>query len=242
MRPLLPTVSRYDSLTPVGEPMPTSASPRWVNTPDGREWLLKRMEDSGPEEIIAEGFAWLFGQTLGALIPPCALWRDGTQIGWLSERVKDVEHWGAGLHQRINNPRQVAAMLVLDALLGNRDRHAANLLVDWSLDQTSARLWAIDHGSAGIADVHMFQQLGWAAPRPHRDSPHLPYRLLAPLAHDVAVDAEALNAAQLRGQAEFAWSMVEQMPPTEIINLLVERCQRATKIVAEYLSFFGDTP
>lgn len=233
-------IPRYSSYTQSGEPLPTSASPRWVETVDGKEWLLKRMEDSGAEEIIAEALAWRLGEALDLLIPPGALLTHGAQRGWLSGRLEDVRHWHPTLRARISNLDQVAGMLVLDAILGNRDRHEANILVESSADESSARVWAIDHGAAQVADPILFQQLGLAPPRPHRQSPQLPYRALAAPARTAASRLQAMEEAALRQMAEEAWGLVDQRPPPETLDLLARRCRLAVQIVDAYLTCFGD--
>ncbi len=231
---------RYSSYEQFGEPLSTSASPRWVKTVDDKRWLLKRMEDSGPEEIIAEALAWRLGEALDLLIPTCALLIDGKHRGWLSSCLKDVDHWHPEARGRISNPDQVAGMLVLDAILGNSDRHQANLLVEWSADESSVRVWAIDHGAAQVADSVLFRQLGLDPPRPHRQSPQLPYRALASRARTAALRLQAMDAATLREMAEEAWSLVDQRPPAQTLDLLIQRCKLAVQIVEEYLNFFGD--
>lgn len=99
------------------------------------------------------------------------------------------------------------AMLALDAITHNEDRHLGNILIQPDPDDVHLRAYAIDSGSAlvGWSDFHNLQM---AVPSPRNLAPGIPVDLL---------EAGALAAAARAATIE----------PGEILALVSEACEIA---------------
>lgn len=117
---------------------------------DGDRWVAKMQADTGWEEVAAESISWSLAMALGVSVPAAGTTGDQAldTLVWLSGYVENTCHWSPVFGSQVE-ANDLAAMLVLDALVMNPDRHANNVLVETRLDSTK-KVWAIDHGQAWV--------------------------------------------------------------------------------------------
>lgn len=127
---------------------------RWARDDSGRLWVRKKEEDVGVEPIAAEIIGWYLARFLEVPVPTGATyWRrdQPNATSWLSEVVWPALHWDPDRAHYVNNLDDLGNILVLDVLILNSDRHAANLLLEPDPDELHLHLWAIDAGNALVS-------------------------------------------------------------------------------------------
>lgn len=118
---------------------------------DGRTWIRKRVASTGSEPLVAEALAWLLAQTLDIRVPHAAVLvaQPHGETSWLSREIAPVLHWDDRDASDIENIDTLGAVIALDVLTLNHDRHRGNLLVQ-PLVSGKLQLWAIDSGNAVV--------------------------------------------------------------------------------------------
>jgi len=165
-----------------------------------------------------------------------ALATDGKEWSWLSEVIENVRDWRSELGDLIANPDEVASMLVLDAIIGNQDRHAGNILVKEEPDSTQLQLWSIDSGKALVGWPHDFQALGILPPEPGSNhAVGLPIAAMRERALEVAQIAVGIDPNALRNYVREACDVVAEPEFARIEETLIRRCSAAPKFVPAYL-------
>jgi hypothetical protein len=92
----------------------------------GRQFVLKHgISDT---DVRGESLGWALSHVLGVKTPACALVREGKKQGWCSELVEGASSWRA-IDATSCSAEDIANVFVLDALIGNTDRHEENVLV-----------------------------------------------------------------------------------------------------------------
>ncbi|MDX9722259.1 MAG: hypothetical protein RBU37_16065 [Myxococcota bacterium] len=213
-------------------PVPNGANATWAFDNENRYWVRKRIVNTGVESLFAECVGWLFGDTLGLRQPRAALFEAEDGWSWLSERVPNATHWSSELRDRIANLDEVGAMLALDAILLNEDRHAANILVQPSVGD-QVLLWAIDCGNALVSYPDDFTDTQRPSVRNHARGLPVPALRLGALR--AAELASRLERAKLEAFIDEAVAVAEEPRGHEILELLCERCQSAVAIVNDHL-------
>lgn len=118
----------------------------------GTRWIRKREPNIGYQELLAESLAWLVGTELGVPLPRSAVHTDEEgNRSWLSEQIDHVVHWNPELTNVIENPAGMGAMIALDAILLNPDRHQGNILLQPIGNRGRWHVWAIDHDQVLLA-------------------------------------------------------------------------------------------
>lgn len=96
-------------------PVPHTNDATYTLDTQGNEWIAKREADMGCEALLAEAVTWLLARQLGVRVPDAAFCDAPTERAWLSRRIPDAVHWSALRSNAIANPRETAAIIVLDA-------------------------------------------------------------------------------------------------------------------------------
>ena len=176
------------------------------------------------------------GGYLGVKQPHSALYWDPREDdwSWLSEVVTGV-HWSPDMCDYIINKEEVAAMIVLDALVANDDRHLRNIIAEVSGDEFGFTLWAIDNGKALVAYPEDFLSLGLNPPDPRNHARGLPVEPLTHHAMEVASKAFSIDPRELQAYVEEACEVVQETKAAQIGECLYKRCQNAEDIVQAYL-------
>ncbi len=203
---------------------------------EGREWISKGGDSVGWNDIFAETVSWLLGRRLGVRTPDAAVHVDAAgRPFWLSRRVRFYKHWSAGNDERVVNLGELARMLVLDALVGEIDRHAGNLILEPTPDGKGLTAWAIDSGNALIGQPSDFEALGLDPPDPKNHAKGVPIDALAVAAQEAAIEAEALGDDEIKGFVYEAVTIASGPDGSNICEALRARCRGARLLVPAYL-------
>lgn len=205
----------------------------WVVEAGGREWIHKPV--MGNNEVLAEAIGLLLGNRLGVDTPPAAVFREGSNVSWMSNIISNVVHWEPAKFASLDNPHSLSAIYVLDAIIKNEDRHARNVLLQ-ELGNSRCRIWSIDTADAFIGTPS--DLVGdCSPPRPsnHLRDPPLDAATCAD-AMQVASAAAALPPSALRRDAVTACA-ISACPDLEqqLAEVLIARCKDARAILNAYL-------
>lgn len=201
----------------------------------GRRWVRKRECNTGVEEFLAEMIGWLIGRRLFVPMPEAGVFVGENDRSWLSAQIPDVVHWDASRAHLVTNMGGLGAMMALDALIMNADRHAGNILLQPAPDQLHLKAWAIDHGQALV---------GWPAdyvarhadiPDPRNLARGLPMDLMQEGAMQAAEKATGLALRDILPLVREACTIVEETKMNDVADVLAERCVNACRLVEGYL-------
>ena len=104
-------------------PVDNGSEARWARDASGRQWVRKREADTGFQPLLAEAACYLLGLELQVRQPHAAVFHDGQEWSWMSERIRVAgEHWDPDMRDLIANLDEVGRMVTLDALTFNEDR------------------------------------------------------------------------------------------------------------------------
>lgn len=224
---------------PVGADGEYSEDPHWAHTErDGRQWVVKLGRDGPGHGVAAEAFCWLAGQEIGVRLPNAAI-LEGRSRGWLSGRIPLARNWAADDRDHVVNVGEVGAMLALDAVVANGDRHHRNVLVVHVPDDLHLQIWAIDHARADIVHVPRLVRLADGPPAAHPERPDLtvPRVRDATLAAAEKIEAVPEDAVQRWLQEAF---LADGSPlPAALVELVVGRFNLAIRLAELYLSALG---
>lgn len=225
-----------------GPPVPVEngSEARWARDATGRQWVRKREADTGFQPLLAEAASFLLGEHLGVPQPRGAVFYDGEEWSWMSERIVAAgEHWEPDMRDLIANLDELGRVLTLDAIVFNEDRHRRNLLVEPLGDEAHLKVWAIDAGKAEIGWPSDFVARGLAAPSPHNHARGLPIGAMVEPALAGAAVAAALPEDALRALVGEACALAREPAAAALADALVARCRRAPEIVTRYLDALG---
>lgn len=212
----------------------------YVADKEGRRWVRKREVDTGFQPLLGEAAGWLIGRRLGVPIPDgaaCDL--PSAERAWLSAQIQPVVHWDPGQVSKIDNLADLGAMLTLDVVIHNADRHAGNILLQ-PLDYLHIRAWAIDAGHALIGHANDYEANRGTIPSVANLARGLPLDVLAEGAHEGARVAAELTEKELQGFVLEACEIAQDNAnASRILGVLRERCAVAPKLVASYLDEIG---
>lgn len=224
----------------IGEIGEYTEQPHWAHTErDGKKWVAKLGRDSAGRGIAAEAFSWLLGSEIGLRVPGAAIAVEGLKRAWLSERIEGARNWDPTDRDNIDNVDEVGAMLALDAVVANGDRHHQNVLVVHDPDALHLTVWAIDHGRADIVHLPRLILLGEGPPPVHDDRPDLTPARFRAGAMAAAEQMEALPEATIQAWLTEAFKCDGDALPVELPELVANRFKLATKIADRYLSALG---
>jgi len=221
-------------------PVENGSEARWARDATGRQWVRKREADTGFQPLLAEAACFLLGEHLGVRQPRGAVFHDGSEWSWMSERIVAAgEHWEPDMRDLVANLDELGRMLALDAIVFNEDRHRRNLLVEPVGDEAHLVVWAIDAGKAEIGWPGDFVARGLASPSPHNHARGLPVGTLVEPALAAATLATTLAEDALRALVGEACALAREPAVVSVADALVARCRRAPEIVARYLDALG---
>lgn len=201
----------------------------------GRRWVRKREENIGCEELLAEAIGWLMARRLGAPVPAAAIHMDAEGTSWLSGLVEPVVHWDNGHAPKVENLDELGAVLALDAIIHNPDRHAGNLLVQPQADPLRVKVWAIDHGQALVGWPDDFREKANEIPSIKNLLRGLPVDLVEQYAAAAAQKAIALSGQEILSMVRGACLLTKETKADVIGQTLAARCVDAPRIVASYI-------
>jgi len=202
----------------------------------GRKWVRKRETDMGSEEFLGELLGWLLGNAIGAPLPGGAihLGPDGV-YSWLSESINGVVHWDPSLANSILNPEGLGALLALDAIILNPDRHAGNILLQFQADGDSCKVWGIDQGMAHIAYPNEITGSEDELPHCRNVARGIPIDLVSEGTVAAATRAAQLEPSRIRGMVHLACVWAREPKADVIAQMLISRCAQAETLLRVYL-------
>lgn len=217
----------------VGVPNSSNA---WWGESDGGLYLVKEQTHN---ELVSEAVASLLGRVIGLQVPLGKIWQDadaGVDY-WLSPQISIAQHWDLDDWPLVANAEDFAMMLVLDAVIGNADRHSRNVLLVPSPDHTFTA-WFIDHSNSAVGSAHGIEDLALGMNPEFKIPDGLPVAQLAGPA-EIAAQRVASSRWRIQRAVEAALSSIPSLPPDEratILSLVVARCADAKRITEEYIS------
>lgn len=221
-------------------PIPNGSEARWARDASGRQWVRKRESDTGFQPLLAEAVAYRLGQLLEVRQPDAAVFHDGAEWSWMSERLGTAgEHWHPDMRDLISNLDEVGRMIALDAITCNPDRHRQNILVEPLEDEAHLRLWAIDSGKALVGWPGDFIAQDLQAPSAQNHARGLPVEVLEPHAMAAAQVAAQLPEGTLAAIVAEACELAREPLVDALANALIRRCLQAPQIVRQYVDALG---
>lgn len=202
---------------------------------DGRLWVAKRLM---PARIRGEVVGFRLGCELGVPVPEIALGPPGSGL-CLSHYKEAPEHWSIEVLPAVSDYEALGRMLALDAIIGNEDRNARNILfqpLEETHDGATYELWCIDHEDVLANNPGRLEGLEERAPRPGS--------LPADFPLDCTIEASASGAAQMAmriADSAILAIAADACRPSQgsgssgLADALRVRCDNAEAIVADYL-------
>lgn len=218
--------------------LPGTTKPRVVIDSEGVLWVQKALP-AGP--FFAELLVGVLGLELRVPIPEMGY----ATSGFLS-RYHQGGHWETMLEHSIVNIDGIGAALALDAIVGNPDRHAQNILLaptgKMRDDDPELHAWCIDHEGCWLANPMVMTSVLTGDPERsilcRRQPSDLPIERLESAALRAATDASKMSdtgvswlttdAAQTAG--------VDASHRDLAHELLRSRCRAAPRIVQQYIA------
>lgn len=221
-------------------PVENGAFARYVMDDQGRRWVRKREEDTGFQPLLAEAISTLLGRHIGAPVPDGAVYVGTGGQAWLSALVENAGHWSSTRRDNIVNLSEVGALITLDALVLNDDRHARNILVVPDPDEAHLRVVGIDCGNALVGLPSDFVE--WppdGPPRVGNQARGLPLDAVVEGAVAAATVAAGLDPALIREFVVEGCGIVREPAVDALTTALKARCRRAAELAVRYLEALG---
>jgi hypothetical protein len=201
----------------------------------GKRWVRKREANTGIEELLAEMIGWLLARKLFVPVPEAGVFVAGNDRSWLSAEIQDVLHWDSSRAPFVTNMAGLGAMMALDTMILNEDRHAGNILLQPDLDQLHLKAWAIDHGNALVGWPTDYVARRREIPDPRNLAPGLPMDLVQEGAMEAAEKATCIVSQDILALVREACTNAAEPKIDETVSVLAERCANARPLVESYL-------
>lgn len=227
---------RVSSMVDVGRvTIRNSSEARYAIADDGTKWVKKFL---GANELLAEALGTLLAMDLGVPTAHGGYWIDGSgERWWLSKVVEPVLHWKPAFAERLAEPSELGALLALDALIGNRDRHSGNILLRPSPNETDLRVYSIDVADSWIGTPFDLEHAGLDVPPVDNVARGIPVGIVADGARACAERAVGLPAHRVVDSCREACFIANE-PDTScprLVSALTIRLESAPIIVEKYL-------
>jgi hypothetical protein len=223
-----------------GVPVPHTGQVVYALDPKGRRWVRKYEENTGFQEFLSEALGWLLAKRIGASVPDAALTTVPEKRSWLSRCIEPAVHWDATCIDRIDNVADLGAMLVLDVLILNEDRHQGNVLLQATGVESKMQAWAIDHGAALIGWSGDFSARKADIPSTGNLLKGLQVDLLEAHAIDSAEKVTQLPKSEILAIVGEACAIVQESDVERIADVLSQRCLSAPTLIKRYLKAIRD--
>ena len=226
IRTLATTSLRIGDILPVH----CAGEVRFARDLRGNAWVAKRCSGG---DVVAESSAWLLAQELGVPVVSdvrVAAGEDG--LWWLGSFIPNAQHFTAS-HAFIG-AESLGAVFALDALLGNEDRHARNLLVAHRAARRS--IVAIDFAGSWCGRPTSFLERGLDVPHLDALADGFSRTLIEASAHVVAARVEALPWSVISAVASEACSLASYGRAADLEEALHTRASSIHAILDELLS------
>lgn len=211
---------------------------RYAKTDDGQSWLLKwKMER---REILAEALGWLLSQRWRVPTPGGALTTHNGKTAWLSAFIEYTDFWDVSKMSAIHNLAEIGAMLALDAIIHNEDRHYKNILLDPDPNEYQLKAWSIDLAASDIGLPESLKRLDLDLPRAAYIADGIPLDATREAARATAQLAAKIDIKDLREDVVEACGLAGEQKIDILYDALLKRCQNAPSLVEKYLTAYSE--
>lgn len=184
-------------------PVQCAGEVRFAVGDDGRQWVAKR---SSGGDIVAESCAWLLAQEVAVpVVDDVRVASDENGLWWLGSYAANAQHFAAS--HAATQADALGALFALDALLGNEDRHARNILVAQRSARTS--IVAIDFAGSWCSRPTSFLERGLEVPR-------------------LDALAEGFSRPLIEGSARACATRIEGIRASVLASIAAEACDLAS--------------
>lgn len=213
-----------------------NSSNAWWGELEGRTYLVKEQTHN---ELVSEAVSCLLGRAIGLKVPLGKIWHDAEDglDYWLSPQLPLAQHWDPLDWPLVSNRDDFATMLVLDALVGNADRHSQNVLLVPTEERTFVG-WFIDHSNSAIGSASSMDELGLGTHQQFRIPAGFPVGELAGQAKEAAERVSRYSFGVHRA-INAGLSSVPSLTPEEratIFTMASARCADAPRLTEAYTS------
>lgn len=232
-----PPIRRLTGLSRLGLVGHGMNNAEWAQDSTGTLWVQKtEAEVETTAEMLAEVLGFQLGSAIGAPVPEIAVCLDAGGRASLSRAVATPTHWDAVHAHNLINYDELGAMITLDVLILNSDRHPGNLLLQPDPDDLHIRAWAIDAGSASAGYPGQFaaEHSRGQIPSLSNYVNDLPLRLAREGAVQAAEAAEGLSETTLQAFARECCSLAGNSEADKLADTLISRCRSAPQLLSTF--------
>lgn len=212
----------------------TNTSNAWRGDIGGQTYVVK---EQTLNEMVGEAVGCLLGRAMGLNVPLGLTWSDGGLDYWLSPEVPAAMHWTSSQLPFLANKEHLGGMLVLDAIIGNWDRHSRNVLLQHRSDGTVVP-WFIDHADSLAGHFEDLQSAGLNLPEKMLVPEDFPHDGLASSAGKYASDVAA-SRWRIESAVSAALESVPSLRDDERAKIregVLARSADAVQLTTAYLS------
>lgn len=203
----------------------------------GNHYVVAR-DALGADNVLSEALYWLLAQQIGASCCRGALFFEGGHPSWASYFVQDAVHWHPKWAGHIDNCEELTKSLALDALLGIRDRHAANLLLAPS-DSGMRKAIMIDNANSHAGRPEDLQSAAASellCELPSNHAPGLPMSSLRPHMPAAVKSLTSIQPDTLQGVVQEAAHAAKEPKEDMLFKALRDRITESSGLVSQYFA------
>jgi len=220
-------LSDHDSV-----PVPNSSDAVYVIDDEGRRWVKKYV---AANDLLAEAFGTLLALDLSVPTANGGYHVDGGETWWLSEYLDPIVHWDPSYAERLADPDELGSLLALDAVIGNTDRHARNIVLRPSPSEHELRVFSIDLANSWLGTPHDLEAAQLAPPPVGNVAKGIPVDMIARGARTCALRAAQLPDDRVVDSAREACMIANEPEEARLVRALTLRLRNAPNIVDKYL-------
>jgi hypothetical protein len=223
-------------------PVDNSSDAAYASDADGRQWVRKAIQGN---ELLAEAVGWLLSKSLDVPVPDAAIVGTGLETAWLSQHISSTTHWSPKHAQRMSDPDRLGAIIALDAILGNFDRNAGNLLFR-STDSDLVDVFSIDLAGCWSGSPKDFGDRGLSVPSVDeiklRHARGIPIDMIRESALVTAQKASELGDRPIIESVDEACHIALEPERIRLQETLIRRCSASEELVSKYLIVLENLP
>jgi hypothetical protein len=225
-------IEAVSSISPVRMvTVPNGCDATYALCPSQRRWVWKAT--TGANDVLAEALGWLLSREIGVPTPNAASTRFEGEQTWLSEVVPLAHHWSPPRFTQLSQPDHLGAMLALDAIIGNTDRHAGNVLcVDGA---NGIDVYSIDVAASWVGTPGDIATRGMDTPGIEKLIRGIHVEVIRAGAIDAANRAAGIDRAKLGEFVREACGLARDLQVKLLTDTMVTRCAAAVQLTEKHL-------
>jgi hypothetical protein len=217
-------------------PMRNTSDALYAIASDHTKWVKKYLSAN---DLLAECLGTLLAMDLDVPTAAGGYYVDTSATRWwLSRVIEPAFHWSPQRAQRLAEPKELGAILALDAIIGNRDRHAANIILTPRNTETELRAFSIDVADSWIGSPSDLEAAGLDIPSVANVARGLPLDILAEGAHECADRATKMAPWRVVDSCREACIIAQEPAGSDdrLVAALTTRLQNAPDLIKRYLT------